>query len=367
VADGLELTWSPADGRDLLRIEGWSDEELARIRGATGASLAQDLPVFPTDLVEASAPDVPPAVHSHRLTPMPGEYRADEAGVTFTPRHAFLRGRSYTVLVDDERRFTITLGGPVGPPTTSVVAVWPSTRSVPRNLLRCYLTFSGPMSEGEAESRIRVVDAASGRELAGALLAMEPELWDADRTRLTVLFDPARIKRGLAPHRQEGYPLREGATIDLVVDREMRDARGLPLVAKSRSRFAVGADVRSRVDPARWAIGAVRAGTRDRLDVDFPGPLDRALLAHCLAVLDGRGERVAGTAEVAPGEAGWTFHPDLPWSAGGHALVVDPMLEDVCGNSVARVFDRELADPAHEPLTDRSRPLPIRFVVADRA
>jgi hypothetical protein len=33
--------------------------------------------------------------------------------------------------------------------------------------------------------------------------------------------------------------------------------------------------------------------------------------------------------------------------------VVDAMLEDVAGNSVARVFDRDLGDAAHAPLEAR--------------
>ena len=41
----------------------------------------------------------------------------------------------------------------------------------------------------------------SGDTIAGALLSSEHELWDASRRRLTILLDPARIKRGLAGHR----------------------------------------------------------------------------------------------------------------------------------------------------------------------
>ena len=37
-------------------------------------------------------------------------------------------------------------------------------------------------------------------------------------------------------------------------------------------------------------------------------------------------------------------------SAGGpHRVVVDPVLEDVAGNSVGRVFDRDLTSAADEP------------------
>jgi hypothetical protein len=31
------------------------------------------------------------------------------------------------------------------------------------------------------------------------------------------------------------------------------------------------------------------------------------------------------------------------WASGPHQLVVDPVLEDLAGNSVSRVFDRDLS------------------------
>lgn len=55
----------------------------------------------------------------------------------------------------------------------------------------------------------------------------QAQLWHpTGHRRLTVLLDPARIKRGLASHRQVGYPLRSGEPFRLVVDDGFRDARG---------------------------------------------------------------------------------------------------------------------------------------------
>jgi hypothetical protein len=40
----------------------------------------------------------------------------------------------------------------------------------------------------------------------------------------------------------------------------------------------------------------------------------------------------------------------VEWRDARYALVVDTMLEDLAGNSVARVFDRDLADADHTPI-----------------
>jgi hypothetical protein len=205
------------------------------------------------------------------------------------------------------------------------------------------------MSDGEAADKIHVRRTDTGEVLADSFLSLDPELWDPTRRRLTVLFDPARIKRGLAPHQEVGYPLSEGVDVEFVVDQGFRDARGVPLACGHVQRYHVGPDVRGRVDPADWTLRSPKAGTTEPLVVDFDRPLDRALLDRCLRVADENRRTVAGTVDVAQGEQTWALHPDAPWSGEQHTLVVDAILEDLAGNSLARVFDRDLSLPEHDP------------------
>ncbi|MFI5048067.1 MAG: hypothetical protein ACHQIG_13455 [Acidimicrobiia bacterium] len=339
------LTWSRASGRDELRVDGLASADLARFQALPPDAIARELPVFASELLDDHGGARVAPVLAHRLAPMHGEYRCDADGVSFTPRHPLLRGRSYTAVLGVEQ-LSVCLPAPDAGPSATVVAVHPSGSAVPRNLLRCYLEFSAPMSEGEAQRCVTVVD-TSGAPLTGALLDMDPELWDPQRRRLTVFFDPARLKRGLAPHRDAGYPLRDGETVALVIDATMRDARGQPLGAEVRHAFAVGPDVRARVEPTAWRLEPVTAGSRDALVVEFDRTLDHALLAHCLIVVDAHGAHVRGVATPERDDTAWAFVPDAPWDATPHDLVVDPILEDVCGNSVTRVFDRDLSDSAH--------------------
>ncbi len=230
-----------------------------------------------------------------------------------------------------------------------VVAVQPTAHTLPRNHLRFYVSFSDSMSEGEAPEHVHLRRADTGQELEDVFLAFDPELWDPARTRLTVLLDPARIKRGLAPHREVGYPLVEGVDVELVVDRRFRDVRGAPLRAAFVQRYRVGPDLRSIVEPSSWTIDVPPAGSCEPLVVHFGRPLDAALVARCLSVVDGAGAAQPGAAAVGAEERSWSFHPATAWETDAHELVVDAVIEDVAGNSVARVFDRDLGDPAHAP------------------
>ncbi|HEX5587034.1 MAG TPA: hypothetical protein VFZ17_06975, partial [Acidimicrobiia bacterium] len=352
VGPPLQLEWVEGDGRACVRISGDPSGVITEYAAMAPDELARALPVFASELVDDDDGRRVPAVLVNHLQPMVGEYRLDDHGITFVPRFPFLAGRSYTVLVGGlgaGAPLSIELPAIAEGPATTVAAIHPSDAVVPRNLLRCYVQFSAPMSEGDAARCVRLVD-DTGDPIPGALLEMEPELWDPRRRRLTVLLDPGRIKRGLAPHREAGYPLREGARFGLVVDGAMRDARGVPLAATARRDYDVSPDVRGRVDPNDWRLTPPRIGTRMPLVVDFDRSLDRALLEHCLAVVRDSGV-VRGSAGVRDGERSWTFVPDAPWPDVEHHLVIDPMLEDVCGNSVLRVFDRELGAAEQDPIT----------------
>jgi hypothetical protein len=237
----------------------------------------------------------------------------------------------------------------VSPPTTEVVGIRPTDGTVPRNLLRCYVEFSAPMREAGA-TYVRLLD-ADGAPLIGALLATAYELWDPERRRLTVLLDPARIKRGLVPHRDVGYPLQEGESVTLVVDAEFPDASGRPLRAGATRTWQVLGDERRHVTPSSWTLRPGAAGSTEPLTVTFDRALDHGLVAHCLRVLGAHGP-VAGSGTVGPEERSWTFAPAGPWLDAEHRLVVDPVLEDVAGNSVQRVFDRDLSSADDDPRDD---------------
>ena len=160
---------------------------------------------------------------------------------------------------------------------------------------------------------------------------------------------PARIKRGLAPHREIGYPLEAGVAIDVAVDDGFLDADGRPLATSFSRRYDVGGDERTRVDPHHWRLEPPVAGTADPLVVRFDRPLDHALLQHCITIVDAEGNHVVGRACIPSGERSWHFAPAARWERARYRLVVEPILEDLAGNSLRRVFDRDLSDPHQTP------------------
>jgi hypothetical protein len=255
--------------------------------------------------------------------------------------------------LDDFEAYTLRLPAQRSEPTTQVVEIRPTAVEIPRNTLRVYVQFSAPMSEGLAGTHVRLRHADTGEPVDDAFLSVEPELWDRQRRRLTVLLDPARIKRGLAPHREAGYPLEVGVPVEIVVDQGFLDAEGQPLIGCGRRRYEIVGDVRARLDPATWDVFAPSPGTVDPLIVTFDRAVDHALLQRCVTLRASDGQTIAGAVRIPRGEGSWWFWPERPWSTEPIRLVVDPILEDIAGNSVTRVFDRDISSA--EPITPAAR------------
>ena len=340
----LELAWSEHEGRSCLRVRGWSGVEWREWVGLGAAKLGGRLAVLPSELVEAGA-------NLRALQPIAGRFEIDQEAICFVPRFPFLDGQRYSLLVDsapEERGrdllevWTIQRPVPEGTPTAGVVAIYPSASELPVNHLKLYVHFSSPMSEGWAARAVHVRRADTHEPLEGVFLAMEPELWDRERRRLTLLLDPGRIKRGLIPNEEAGYPLIEGVPVIVTIDAAFLDAAGRPLRSGAERRYEIGPPLRVRVNPADWQCSCPTAGLMEPLTVAFDRPLDQALLEHSLWVTNAAGVALPGRGSVGPGERCWRFEPASPWTEGRHRLRVDPRLEDLAGNSLIRVFDRDL-------------------------
>ena len=61
------------------------------------------------------------------------------------------------------------------------------------------------------------------------------------------------------------------------------------------------------------------------------------------------GTRVDGMPGAGPQDRSWQLEPRAPWAAGAHRLVIDPVLEDLAGNSARRGFDRDLGRREDDP------------------
>jgi hypothetical protein len=285
------------------------------------------------------------------IQPITGKYSLDQTTLRFTPRYSLRPGMHYRVLFHPlgthesaaviSKNISIA-AAPIGEPTR-VTAIYPSASTLPDNQLRFYLHFSAPMAAGTAYEHVKLLK-ANGDVVSRAFLEIGEELWDGTGQRLTLLFDPGRVKKGLSPRLQFGPVLEAGNSYRLVIDKAWRDANGQPLAASFEKAFTAGPAVETAVDFKQWKIMPPATGTRDSLVIQFPRSLDRALLMRMISVADASGKEIAGEITLGDDERRWEFRPEQPLAAGNYTLVVDTALVDSAGNNLARPFDVDVFD-----------------------
>jgi len=227
---------------------------------------------------------------------------------------------------------------------TEVSDVYPSGTALPENLLRFYIYFSAPMGEGDILPAINLLD-AEGRRVEGVFLPNRFDLWSADRTRLTLLLDPGRVKSGLQANLALGRALVPGETYHLQISDTAQDARGCALASAHSATFeATEADL-SSPSPAEWVLTVPKVETRAPLKVALDGPVDHLSLAYRLRVIGPDGAPVPGRIDLGESETDWLFTPRAPWQETAYGLAIDPTLEDLAGNRPGVLFDQPIGTP----------------------
>lgn len=294
-----------------------------------------------------------------------GTYAVEQSTLFFRPTFPIAAGVRYRAV------FHPPGGAPVektfdGPPKETaavarVVQIYPSGDVLPSNQLRLYIYFSTPMSRGAAAQYIHVLD-EHGKVLQGAesVFLRSQELWDPAFQRLTMTFDPGRIKRGLTSNESIGPPIMEGRQYTLVIDREWQDARGVPMVESFRKNFRGGPAQRNPPDPKQWRVSAPKPGTTDPVVVSFPTPMNYPLLQRMIQVSGPQGN-VNGAVSVARQETEWRFTPRDPWKAGDYRLVVNTGIEDLAGNHIGQPFDIDTFDRVTERIVTETTSVTFRI------
>lgn len=308
---------------------------------------AQDLtlPQVGTDPVVLSVPNGTPGPEMLEVTlrgaqtPMAGSYTIEGDTIRFAPAFGFDAGRDYVVRLIDEREevsFRISTDAIQIAPV--VTEIFPSGETLPENTLRFYIHFSVPMQPHVAFDYIKLRD-ASGAVDEAAFMSFKQELWNEDRTRLTVLIDPGRIKRDVATNLELGPALLAGQQYNLTVESGWPSADGTAVLPAFTKTFEVSGALRTRPDTRLWSANTTCAGTRGPLTVFFDRPFDRHQLMYAIRLVTQGGYKIDGEIEVGEAENHWSFTPRAPWPTGILDLYTDLTLEDVAGNNFVDLLD----------------------------
>jgi hypothetical protein len=301
--------------------------------------------IFRVRVIGANAPG------GEDLPDVSGRHEVLENGIRFIPHFPFDSGIRFRAIFDprplghpefsEVLTLEFSLPRPMSAAGTQVKHIFPSSDSLPENLLRFYVRFSDPMQRGRAEEQITLL--GPDEQPASDTLYRPPvELWDRSMRHLTILLDPGRLKRGVGPNRELGPPLKAGQKYTLAIAPGMIDFFGRSIGEGFYKSFHVTEAIRQPIAVEQWTILPPEKKGHQSLVLLFPKPLDWALLWHAISIASEGGQPIDGRIDIDQGEKRWSFTPTSPWTKGSYQVRIASSLEDVCGNNLLGAFDRPL-------------------------
>lgn len=281
------------------------------------------------------------------IPPMLGRFSYKADTLSFSPGFPFHTGRNYLLVEGDKLLLKFCIPDPNPSVQTSLSHIFPSTDTVPANLLKMYLYFSAPMREGFAYQHVSMINEA-GDTLVRPFLELTPELWDPHSQRLTLWFDPGRLKRDLIPNQDLGTPLEAGETYELLISSSWKDIEGKEIQDNYSHTFYVAEADRQKPSIDTWKLVSPIYKRKEPLKIHFGEAMDQALSTASLSVWKGR-QAISGEIQLLEEESTWSFIPNQPWEAGNYQVEIEARLEDLAGNNLNRLFDRDIQKDATIP------------------
>ena len=307
----------------------------------------ESAPIQPSDLLQVFVGDAENCCDGKSA--IAGKYRIVGQKLIFDPSFDFVTGQSYTVSTRgkisnqpvSEQMTEFTIGAQSVVSSPEVIAIYPSGDEIAENTLRFYIHFSEPMQPHRSTEFIRLVDESGEPDLA-AFMTFKQELWNEDRTRLTLLMDPGRIKRGVATNIDLGPALLAGNRYSIVIEDGWPNAGGGQELVKFEKRFTVSKSLRVLPNTDLWQFSHPRNATRDALKIIFDRPFDYQLAQNAITVRDDKENLISGTISIEDQEKTWSFVPDTAWESAEIRVIIDARLEDTAGNNFRELLDHSV-------------------------
>ena len=249
-----------------------------------------------------------------------GDWKYEKLKTVFKPLIPLTAGKEFLVYRNAVNTDSFILSKKKQVPP-SVLAFFPSSDTIPENLLKCYLSFSQPMRDINIYDFI-VVNDEKGQEIKDVILPLQPALWNKEQTILTLWIDPGRIKRDLIRNKNLGIPLKKGNNYSIMVSQEWQAKNGEKLSYDFRKFFYVSKRDESIPNTSQWVVTSPKQGGTKSLTIEFPESMDYRTTLEGFKIYKGDQE-IKGKTSLRYHETKWVFIPEQPWLMGNYQIKID--------------------------------------------
>lgn len=234
---------------------------------------------------------------------------------------------------------TLVLGQNNNP---KVLAIYPTTDSIPVNILRFYIHFSKLMQEMDILKHIKLTN-EDGKNITGVFFENQYELWNENRTEVTLIVDPGRVKLGLLANNTMGRAFDLGKKYTLTVDKDLMDFNDQKLQQNFTKTFVAVDEDMLPPKTSEWKLSLPKVGSNDVLSIDFNDKIDH-ISAQTLIKFFFNDTEIKGKTELGNQEQKLIFKPSKKWRKGNYQIIVNQRLEDIAANSLNQIFDHKPSD-----------------------
>lgn len=285
---------------------------------------------------------------SNSETPVLGDLKKIGNRTVFEPIIPFNSGSTYVIFQNQKPVIEFNIKEKINVKSPELIAIFPSSDTVPENLLKMYFQFSKPMQEvGNALDYITITDNTTGKEV-DVFLELNSELWNKEHTLLTLWLDPGRIKTDLIPNKTLGLPILKNHNYTLTIDKNWKDADGIVLKQMYTKTFTVTNRDSENPKVASWKLEV----SPKTLTIYFNESLDEILTKEVFSIKNKNDVYVSGHFEILEDASVLKFYPKKPFENGKYNIIVESKLEDLAGNNLNHPFDTNLIETNSEVKTE---------------
>ncbi|AUC14958.1 hypothetical protein BTO06_07325 [Tenacibaculum sp. SZ-18] len=271
--------------------------------------------------------------------------------LTFSPLLPFQVETNYTVVYGRKLyEFSIPLESNYK--ILGVKNLYPNYSELPSNLLKWYVEFSKPVNPTNIYDHISLIDNITQKKVDRAFLPLENPLLSNDGKLLTLWIEPGRQKRDLGPNKHLGKVLEIGKSYTLMIDGNLKDSKGIPMRSNFTFSFEVFEADRTQPDINNWKLNPPKRNTKDELVIHLNDKLDYGSLINNLILYNNK--QIEGVFTIDSNNNKVIFTPFHKWKPNTYVLKCNKLIEDLAGNNLERLFDRDVQEQKVTPTLERS-------------
>lgn len=282
-----------------------------------------------------------------------GSYSQNETETYFIPILPFQKNSRYTVVYDTEV-FPFTIALESSYIHLQIQALYPNSDTLPANFLKWYIQFSKPVNPSKIYDHITLINNRDRTKVDRALLPLETPLLSDDGTLLTLWIEPGRQKRDLGPNKRLGEVLIPNESYTLIIDKNIKDRQGIPMETSFKHSFIVSTPDRTKPSITAWELQPPLANTKDPMLIQYQELLDYGSLQNSLQIIDASGKTIEGNFRLQANQKRIQFTPLNTWSKNTYTLKCNPIIEDLSGNNLERLFDQDITITKAPPILEVS-------------